>query len=286
MVFGQGGTAVEIIDDKALALPPLDLDLARGLIARTRVSRILKAYRNVPAADERAIELLLVKLAQLVADFPELRDIDLNPVLADETGVIAVDARIAVAPLRGGRRGPSGHPRFAIRPYPKQWERHLTLPDGKTVLARPIRPEDERLYPDFLAMVTQEDLRLRFFAPVKEFTHPFIARFTQIDYARAMAFIAIEEATGAMLGVVRLHADADYESGEYAILVRSDLKGHGLGWQLMQVLIEYARAEGIHAIRGQVLQENTTMVDMCRRLGFHLEPDPDDPSVVIVRLTL
>jgi acetyltransferase len=286
MVFGQGGTAVEIIDDKALALPPLDLDLARGLIARTRVSRILKAYRNVPAADERAIELLLVKLAQLVADFPELRDIDLNPVLADETGVIAVDARIAVAPLRGGRRGPSGHPRFAIRPYPKQWERHLTLPDGKTVLARPIRPEDERLYPDFLAMVTQEDLRLRFFAPVKEFTHPFIARFTQIDYARAMAFIAIEEATGAMLGVVRLHADADYQSGEYAILVRSDLKGHGLGWQLMQVLIEYARAEGIHAIRGQVLQENTTMVDMCRRLGFHLEPDPDDPSVVIVRLTL
>jgi acetyltransferase len=134
--------------------------------------------------------------------------------------------------------------------------------------------------------VTQEDLRLRFFAPIKEFTHPFIARFTQIDYARAMAFIAIDEATGAMLGVVRLHTDADYNSGEYAILVRSDLKGHGLGWRLMQLLIDYARAEGIRAIRGQVLQENTTMVDMCRRLGFHLDPDPDDPSIVVVRLTL
>src|SRR5581483_7037790 len=125
IVFGQGGTAVEVISDKALALPPLDLALAQSLIARTRVSRILKAYRNVPAADQRAIELLLVKLAQLVADFAEIREIDLNPVLADETGVIAVDARIAVAPLDGSRRrGPSGHPRFAIRPYPKQWERH------------------------------------------------------------------------------------------------------------------------------------------------------------------
>jgi acetyltransferase len=119
IVFGQGGTAVEVISDKALALPRLDLALARRLIARTRVARILGAYRNVPAADERAIELLLVKLAQLVADFPEIREIDLNPVLADETGVIAVDARVAVAPIERRRGGSSGHPRFAIRPYPE-----------------------------------------------------------------------------------------------------------------------------------------------------------------------
>ena len=112
----------------------------------------------------------------------------------------------------------------------------------------------------FFAAVTPDDLRLRFFAPVKEFSHNFIARFTQIDYARAMAFIAVEEATGAMLGVVRLHADADYASGEYAILVRSDLKGRGLGWLLMQLIIEYARAEGIRSIHGQVLQDNTTIV--------------------------
>jgi acetyltransferase len=122
---------VEAINDKALALPPLDLALARGFIARTRVSRILKAYRNVPAADETAIALLLVKLSQLAADFPEIREIDLNPVLADEAGVITVDARISLAELESRRPGPaSGNPRFAIRPYPKNWERHLAPPGG------------------------------------------------------------------------------------------------------------------------------------------------------------
>jgi len=286
IAFGQGGTAVEVINDKALALPPLDLGLARRLIARTRVSRILKAYRNVPAADERAIELLLVKLSQLVADFPEIREIDLNPVLADETGVIAVDARVSVAPVERLHRGLSGNPRFAIRPYPTEWERHVKLRDGTAILVRPVRPEDEPLYPPFFAAVTPADLRLRFFAPVKEFSHTFIARFTQIDYARAMAFIAIDEATGAMLGVVRLHADSDYASGEYAILVRSDLKGHGLGWLLMQLIIEYARSEGIRSIKGQVLQENTMMLEMCRSLGFQIESDPQEPSDVIVTLPL
>jgi acetyltransferase len=286
IVFGQGGTAVEVISDKALALPPLDLALAHSLIARTRVSRILKAYRNVPAADERAIELLLVKLAQLVADFPEIREIDLNPVLADETGVIAVDARVSVAPVEKSRGGPSGHPRFAIRPYPKEWERHTTLPDGTMVFLRPVRPEDEELYGPFLAAVSREDLRLRFFAPVKDFSHTFIARFTQIDYARAMAFLAIKVATGEMLGVVRLHADAAYERGEYAVLVRSDLKTHGLGWLLMQTIIDYARAEGISTIDGQVLRENTTMLKMCRELGFEIASDPDEADVQVVRLRL
>ncbi|MGA7431863.1 MAG: bifunctional acetate--CoA ligase family protein/GNAT family N-acetyltransferase [Xanthobacteraceae bacterium] len=285
IVFGQGGTAVEVISDKALALPPLDLDLARRLIARTRVSRILKAYRNVPAADEQAIALLLVKLAQLAADFPEIREIDLNPVLADESGVIAVDARVSVAPVER-RRGPSGHPRFAIRPYPKEWERHVTLPDGKALLVRPVRPEDEPLYAPFFAKVTQQDLRLRFFAPVKEFSHMFVARFTQIDYARAMAFVAIDEASGEMLGVVRIHIDADFNNGEYAILVRSDLKGHGLGWLLMQLMIEYARAEGLKCVRGQVLQENTEMLAMCRNLGFKIESDPEDPCIAVVSLPL
>ena len=141
IVFGQGGTAVEVIDDKALALPPLDLALARDLIGRTRVSRILKAYRNVPAADEHAIALLLVKLAQLAADFSEIREIDLNPVLADETGVIAVDARVSIAPAERRRARTFG--RFAIRPYPKEWERHLTLPDG-TQASGPAGPAGRR----------------------------------------------------------------------------------------------------------------------------------------------
>jgi acetyltransferase len=284
IVFGCGGTAVEVINDKALALPPLDLKLASDLIARTRVSRILRAYRDVPAVDERAVALVLVKLAQLAADFPEIREVDLNPFLADETGLIAVDTRIALAPLDRGKPGPSGHPRFAIRPYPKQWERHLTLPDGASVFVRPVRPEDEELYPPFFGAVTPQDLRMRFFAPVKEFTHAFIVRFTQIDYARAMAFLAIEESSGRLMGVVRLHANANYDTGEYAILVRSDLKGRGLGWLLMQMIIEYAQSEGIGTIEGQVLRENTSMLAMCRELGFEVVADPDDVDICTARL--
>jgi len=286
IVFGRGGTAVEVIGDKALALPPLDFALARSLIARTRVSRVLAAYRDVPAADVGAIALLLVKLAQLAADQPELRALDLNPVLADEHGIVAVDARVAVAPVESTRRGPSGHPGFAIRPYPTEWERRMALRDGTGIIVRPVRPEDEPLYGPFFAAVTQQDLRLRFFAPVKEFGHTFIARFTQIDYARAMAFLALEASSGNMLGVVRLHADANYERGEYAILVRSDLKGRGLGYLLMQLIIEYARAEGLKIIEGQVLSENTAMLEMCRELGFHVASDPDEPDICIVRLAL
>ena len=284
IVFGRGGTAVEIIDDKALALPPLDLRLARDLIARTRVSSILKAYRNVPAADADGVALVLVKLAQLAADIPQLCELDLNPLLADQDGVLAVDARVAIAPVETTR--PAGHPRFAIRPYPKEWERRIVLRDGTAVLVRPIRPEDEALYGPFFANVTEHDLRLRFFAPVKDFGHVFVARFTQLDYARAMAFIAIDEPSRQMLGVARLHADADYNRAEYAILVRSDLKGRGLGWLLMQTIIDYARAEGLKTIEGQVLAENTEMLAMCRELGFTIAPDPHEPEVAVVTLPL
>jgi len=286
IVFGRGGTAVEVIGDKALALPPLDLELACELIGRTRVSRVLKAYRDVPAADVDAIALLLVKVAQLAADVPELRELDLNPVLADQDGLIAVDARVAVAPVDRARRGLSGHPRFAIRPYPTEWERHAELRDRTKILVRPVRPEDEPLYGPFFAAVTAEDLRLRFFAPVKEFGHTFIARFTQIDYARAMALLAIEEASGRMLGVVRIHADANYEHGEYAILVRSDLKGRGLGYLLMRMIIEYARVEGLKTIEGQVLSENTRMLAMCKELGFSVSPDSHDADTCVVKLVI
>ena len=283
IVFGRGGTAVEVIGDKALALPPLDLELAHALIARTRVSRVLKAYRDVPAADIDAIALLLVKIAQLAADLPELRELDLNPVLADAGGLITVDARIAVAPMPPALR-PSSHPRFAIRPYPQEWERRTTLRDGTAVFVRPVRPEDEPLYGPFFAAVTPRDLRLRFFAPVREFGHAFIARMTQIDYARAMAFLAIEESSGRLMGVVRLHADANYETGEYAVLVRSDLKGRGLGYLLMQLIVEYARAEDIKSIEAQVLTENITMLDMCREFGFEITSDPRDPDTCLVKL--
>ena len=286
IVFGRGGTAVEVINDKALALPPLDLKLAQDLISRTRVSRVLKAYRDVPAADEAAVALVLVKLAQLVADVSEIREIDLNPLLSDHSGVIAVDARIAVATLeKVGRRLP-GHPRFAIRPYPKEWERSRHLPNGAAMFMRPVRPEDERLYASFFARVTADDLRLRFFTQIREFGHSFMARMTQLDYARAMAFVAIDQASGDLLGVARLHANADYDRAEYAVLVRSDVKGIGLGWLLMQTLLEYARSEGLIRIEGQVLKENTTMLKMCRELGFTVSDDPHDRGSCLVGLEL
>ena len=285
VAFGWGGTAVATIDDKALALPPLDLNLAYDLIARTRVARLLKAYRNVPAAREDEVALVLVKIAQLAADIPEIRELDINPLLADESGVIAVDARVVIAPLAGAHRGP-GHPRFAVRPYPKEWERTIRLGDGREVFVRPVRPEDETMFRAFFPRVTMEDLRLRFFAPVREFSHEFIARLTQLDYARAIALVAIDPANGEMLGAVRLHADANFDRGEYAILVRSDLKGHGLGWRLMQIMIEYARWLGLKTIEGQVLRENTTMLGMCRDLGFAIDQDPEDRDVCIVKLTV
>ena len=229
VVFGRGGTAVEIINDKALALPPLDLQLARSLIERTRVSRLLRAYRDVPAVKPDAVAMVLVKLAQMAADIPEIRGLDINPLLADEAGVLAVDARVVIGRVERKFRG-SGPANFAVRPYPSQWQRHIEVKDGWRVFVRPIRPEDEPLIHEMLKHVTMQDLRLRFFAPMKEFSHEFIARLTQLDYARAMAFVAFDEATNDLVGVVRIHSDSIYESGEYAILLRSDLKGRGLGW--------------------------------------------------------
>ena len=285
IVFGRGGTAVEIINDKALALPPLDLQLARDLIERTRVSRLLRGYRDVPAVKPDAVALVLVKLAQMAADIPQIRELDVNPLLADEAGVLAVDARLAVG-LVARKFGGSGPANFAVRAYPSQWQRHLEVKDGWRIMARPIRPEDEPLIHEFLRHVTSQDLRLRFFASMKEFSHEFIARLTQLDYARAMAFVAFDEATNEMVGVVRLHSDSIYETGEYAILLRSDLKGRGLGWALMQLIIEYARSEGLKAISGDVLQENTTMLTMCRDLGFEVKADPVERGICNVKLRL
>ena len=285
MLFGRGGTAVEIINDKALALPPLDLQLARDLIERTRVSRLLRAYRDVPAVRPDAVALVLVKLAQMAADIPQIRELDINPLLADQTGVLVVDARIAVRPATRKFAG-AGHANFAVRPYPSQWQRHLEVKDGWRVFVRPLRPDDEPLIHAFLQHVTAPDLRLRFFAAMKQFSHEFIARLTQLDYARAMAFVAFDEATHEMLGVVRIHSDSIYETGEYAILLRSDLKGRGLGWALMQLIIEYARSEGLKQIAGDVLQENIAMLNMCRELGFEIKADPAEHGICHVTLKL
>jgi acetyltransferase len=285
IVFGRGETAVEVIDDKALALPPLDMKLARDLMARTRISRHLEASRNVPAANETDIALLLVKLSQLAADLPQVRELDINPLLADDSGILALDARASVTTVEA-KFTARGHPRFAVRPYPKEWERTLTLDDGTTLLVRPVRPEDEPMFHRFFTQITMDDLRLRFFAPIREFSHTFITRLTQLDYARAMALVAIDPADSEMLGVVHLHADPNYEKGEYAILIRSDTKGRGLGWQLMHTMVQYAQWLGLREIEGQVLSHNKTMLTMCAEFGFAISAAPEDPGVSLVRLRL
>lgn len=281
MMFGAGGVAVEALRDAAHALPPLDLNLARDLMRQTRVWRLLQGYRDRPAADLDAIALTLVRLSYLVARHPEIREIDINPLIADERGVIALDARIRVDDTAARPRVP-----LSIRPYPSEWEAELSTSHGTVVRLRPIRPDDQALYEDFFAAVTPADTRLRFFAPRAETSHRFLARLTQIDYAREMAFVALDSTGASLLGVSRFIADPDFERGEYAVLVRSDLKGQGIGWALMQHLISYARSAGLGQIYGHILRENAVMIDMARQLGFVIAGDPEDSTLIVATLDL
>jgi acetyltransferase len=279
IMFGTGGTAVEVVRDTAHALPPLDLNLAQDMMQQTRIWRLLQGYRDRPAADIGSVAEALVRLSYLAARHPEIREVDINPLLADEQGVIAVDARVTVA-------GDAPRVPMAIRPYPSQWQIDTEFESIGPVRIRPIRPEDEALYQDFFAAVTPDDHRLRFFGAGPKLSHDFLARLTQIDYAREMAFVAVAQNTSVLLGVVRLIADPDYTRGEYAILVRSDLKGRGLGWRLMQHLIDYAKAEGLKELYGSVLADNGTMLRMCREIGFTIESEPGDESIRRVVLKL
>ena len=280
VLFGAGGTGVEVINDKAIGLPPLDRPLALELIRRTRVSRLLAGYRDRPAADLGAIADTLTRVAQMAAELPEVAELDINPLLADANGVLALDARVVV------QRTPPNRDRQAIRPYPADLAAAATLPSGKTVTIRPVLPEDELLYAAFFERLSADDIRARLFQPLKQLTHTFVARLTQIDYAREMAFVALDPGDGALLGVSRFIADADRERAEFAIIVRTDLHGQGLGWALMQKLIGYARDERIGIVEGHVLAANTTMLRMCRELGFAIETDPADPAIRSVWLKL
>jgi acetyltransferase len=284
ILFGAGGTGTEIIRDTAVALPPLDLELAYDLMEQTRLYKLLEGYRDQPAADIAAIAEVLQRLSQLVVDCPAVKEVDINPLLADATGVIALDARIRIEPAEVETMGPN--PRLAIRPYPAQWKKWTETDDGERILIRPIRPADEHLYAAFLAKLSPEDIRFRFLAPRKEFSHKTIARFTQIDYSRAMAFVALDKTQNELLGIARLAADPDYVSGEYAIIVRSDLKGTGIGWALMRHLIAYAEREGLRRLVGDVLASNHGMLGMCHTLGFEIAADPEDPSIRKVALDL
>lgn len=276
ILFGQGGTAVEVIADRAVSLPPLNMHLARDLVSRTRVWRLLQGYRDRPPVDMDALCLTLVQISQMIVDIPEIVELDINPLLADENGVLALDARIRVARPTGDRSRD-----LAIRPYPAELEEPFTLHNGLEVLLRPIRPEDEPEHREFLGRLTPEDIRFRFFGLVREFPHSEIARLTQIDYDREMAFIAsAPKADGSgseTLGVVRTVTDPDNETCEFAIIVRSDLKGQGLGYKLLEKMIGYCRARGTKTMTGQVMAGNHPMLDMVRALGFRVKRLEDEP---------
>lgn len=278
MMFGAGGTAVEVTADTSHALPPLDLKLAYQMMRETRVFKLLKGYRDRPAADIEAIAMVLVRLSYLVARHKEIREIDINPLLADENGVIALDARVAIADPAEKPRKP-----LSVRPYPVQWECTEKIEGLGEVTLRPIRPDDEPQYEKFFTFITPEDLRMRFFTAAPERTLRFYARMTQIDYAREMAFTAVSG--NDILGVARLISDPDYRRAEFAVIVRSDIKGKGLGYRLMQHLVAYARAEGLSELYGDVLAANTTMLKLCRELGFKAELD-DGADVFHVKLPL
>ena len=279
VVFGQGGTAVEIINDSAISLPPLNLPLARWQMNHTRVWRLLQAYRGKPAAAIDAIAEVLIRLGQLAADHPEIIELDINPLLADADGVVALDARIRIA-----EAAMPGAARLAIAPYPKHLESTGAARDGTPITLRPVRPEDEPLLQDLVAHMSPEDIRLRFFAPIRELSHSFAARLSQVDYDREMALVAQHE--GTTLGVARYFADPDRLRAEYAIAVRSDWKARGVGYLLMTSLIGAARQAGIGELVGDVLHENQPMLEMCRALGFTLAANPSDAALTIVRKRL
>jgi acetyltransferase len=284
ILFGHGGTAVEVIADRALALPPLNMRLAHDLIAQTRVFGLLSGYRDRPPADLDAIAVTLIKIAQLVIDLAEVAELDVNPLLADQDGVIALDARIRVAAA-----ATPPERRLAIRLYPKELEEEIKLTGGRTLLLRPIRPEDEPMLIAAFHKLSPENVRLRFFAPVKELTHETAAGLTQIDYDREMALVlADRDRPGAaeVYAVARFSTDPDQETAEFALTVRDDVTGRGFGPLLMRRLIDYARERGIGEIFGHVLRENGAMLAICRSLGFEEHADPDDPAIKLVRLRL
>jgi len=272
MLFGQGGTAVEVIKDKALALPPLDPVLAEAMIRRTRVYRLLQGYRDRPPAALQEIVACLIRLAQLVIDVAEIGEVDINPLLADSEGVIALDARIRIdpAPVEEGAGRSDASARLAIRPYPKNLEQTFTLPNGQQIFLRPLRPEDAPGLQEGFRRLDPTDVRMRFFGQLREMSAQMAARLTQIDYDREMALAAFpaegEDRSG--LGVVRILADPDNREAEFAITIRSDVKGRGLGRALMERIMSYAQQRGVEELHGDVLADNQRMLALCDELGF------------------
>lgn len=279
IVFGAGGTAVNA-SDNAADLPPLNLALARGLIRRSPAGALLaRPLRDRPAADIDAVAEALVRISQLIVDFPEIAVLDVPSLFVDQSGVLAADAWLR---LRGADEPPA---RLAIAPYPSELTERLLI-GGERMTIRPIRPEDAAAHGAFFSRLSPQDIRYRFFTAVRELSAEQIARLTQVDYDREIAFIAVRQTTGDTVGVARLVGEPGSNSGEFAVIVQTDMKGRGLASRLMQSLIAWARANGLREMVGQVLADNPPMLAFVRHLGFSVHRMPDEPDVMEVRLPL
>ncbi len=275
--FGHGGMTREVVRDQAVSMVPLNMSLARELIGRTHISRLLSGTPTQPPVDIEDLCLTMIQVSQLFIDLPQISYLDINPLYADDSGVLALGAKIEVTECG------EECPQLAIRPYPRELEECVVLKDGRQVTLRPIRPEDEPAHYEFLDQVSDEDMRMRFFGVVRrDFDHKDMARFTQIDYDREMAFIATapnEEGRPETLGVVRTSTKPDNSEAEFAIVVRSDMKGAGLGSILFHKIIRYTRERKTHYLVGQTLFENKAMQALSRKFGFEISENYDEDLV-------
>ncbi|EPR42150.1 CoA-binding domain protein [Desulfovibrio sp. X2] len=274
--FGHGGLASRVIQDFAVALPPLNMALAQELIDRTRISRLLKTPGATHQVDLDDVCLTLIQVTQLIIDVPQITALEVNPLFADEKGVLALSARIWIGPYEG-----EGPDRLAIRPYPSELEECVKLKNGDKVTLRPIRPEDAPAHLDFVRGLDKDDLRLRFFGTVQEFEFSDMPKFTQIDYDREMAFIATTEIRGTpkTLGVVRASTSPDNQEAEFAIIVDTTMKGQGLGSLLLAKMIRYVKSRGTTWLTAETLPENKGMIGLAKKFGFEVEVLYEDDLV-------
>jgi acetyltransferase len=267
ILFGMGGVLTEVLKDSAVDLPPLNLLLARRLMERTRVYRLLQGYRNIPAANVDLVAEFLVRISQLVTDFPEIVELDLNPVVISDGRPVAIDARIAIEPSQVAA------PRhLIISPYPNQYESNWLLKDGTPVLIRPVRPEDEHLVADLLHNCSDQTIYFRYFGVNKNWPHESLIRFTQNDYDREIGIAAIGLPPGpsVMMGVGRLVMTPERDSAEFAVIVADRWQGAGLGMKLVEQVIEIAKENGVRTLSGDVLAENRRMLGLVKKMGFNL----------------
>ena len=278
--FGSGGTMVEIQKDSAVALPPLNDILARRLIDRTRVAKLLQPFRHMPAADYDAVLQVLLRVSEMVCELPQLIELDINPLLASDQGAIAVDARMVVKRPRGLTE-PYSH--MAIHPYPAHLVQQIQLSDGTNIVIRPMRPEDAEIEQEFIRNLSSESRYFRFMQSIKELTPEMLVRFTQPDYDREMALIAVvdQKSRNAQveIGVSRYSITPDGNSCEFALVVSDVWHKKGIGTLLMNTLMDIARARGLAVMEGDVLTENRHMLDLCKELGFTIGSSSDDLSL-------